>query len=180
ALAGPPNAGWLAFANPDGSLPGAEQEVKRIAPLFAQATILRGAEAVRARAQALPDGIATVHFATHGRVESSDLTASSLALADGRVKVGEIYGLPLRQKGVRTVALSACQTFVGQKSPGVEVLGLADAFAKAGAATVVSSLWNVSDASTAELMVGFYQSVQKTDKAEALRQAQLKLLRSKE
>jgi CHAT domain-containing protein len=115
-------------------------------------------------------------------VRTDQLEASHLVMADGPLPVKEIYFLELGKRGTRLAVLSACQTFLGQENPqgpqGVEILGLADAFAKAGAATVVSSLWNVSDRATTELMVGFYQGMKSQNKAEALRAAQLALLRS--
>ena len=59
--------------------------------------------------------------------------------------------------------------------------GLARAFLFAGARSVGASLWRVSDASTARLMGAFYREYARgVGKAEALRQAQVELLRSKD
>jgi CHAT domain-containing protein/predicted negative regulator of RcsB-dependent stress response len=192
----PQYQGLVAFANPDGSLPATEQEVDGIGALFPRKGIYRRQEATLARAKEVPPGTGILHFATHGQVRGEELTQSYLQLADGRLTIADIYGLPLRQRGTQLTVLSACETFVGQQHPGVEVLGLADAFAKAGAATVVASLWSVEDRSTAELLVAFYRGMRgggrklgdgeitthysPLTKAEALRQAQLGLLRSKQ
>ena len=76
------------------------------------------------------------------------------------------------------VVLSACQTGLGRARGGEGMLGLRRAFQQAGAKTVVSSLWNVRDASTRELMLGFYRRLwqDRQGKLEALRGAQLEML----
>lgn len=61
---------------------------------------------------------------------------------------------------------------------GEGVFGLRRAFIQAGARTLVTSLWRVSDESTVKLMEEFYKNLKTMDKAEALRQAQLKLMRT--
>jgi CHAT domain-containing protein len=66
---------------------------------------------------------------------------------------------------------------VGKAVPGEGVLGLTWAFQYAGARSVLASLWEVNDASTAELMGRFYAHLRTGHgKAEALRRAQLHLL----
>ena len=61
-------------------------------------------------------------------------------------------------------------------------MGLAGVSIRAGASSVVGSLWRVNDASTAELMKQFYQQLLQSDssqlkKAEALRQVQIKFIK---
>ena len=51
---------------------------------------------------------------------------------------------------------SACETALGRDDPGNEVAHLANGFVEAGSTTIVASLWEVSDASTAALMERFY------------------------
>jgi len=168
----------VAFADPDGSLPGAREEVAQIRQYFGKSTVWSGEEATRERVRELPNDCTIVHFACHGQAEAGDLSASFLQLADGPLTQGEIYGLRLRDKKTRTVVLSACETFIGSDEPGLEVIGLADAFATAGASTILASLWPVSDDATQRLMAEFYRHLQEEglSKAEALRQAQLTLL----
>jgi CHAT domain-containing protein len=57
-------------------------------------------------------------------------------------------------------------------------LGLAGVAVRSGARSTLATLWQVNDTSTASLMAEFYQELtqQQVSKAEALRQAQLKLL----
>ena len=73
--------------------------------------------------------------------------------------------------------LSACRTAVGDESAELGFAGLA---VRSGIKSVLASLWYVSDAGTLALMDGFYDRLSQEDaatKAEALRQAQLALLR---
>ena len=71
--------------------------------------------------------------------------------------------------------LSACQTGLGREVRGEGLVGLTRGFMYAGSPRVVSSLWSVSDAATAELMTDFYAGMlrQHLRPAEALRRAQL-------
>jgi len=78
------------------------------------------------------------------------------------------------------VMLSACETAVGVSRRYEGLYGLARAFLFAGARSVGASLWQVSDASTARLMGAFYREYARgVGKAEALRRAQVELLRDK-
>src|SRR5258707_9276057 len=54
------------------------------------------------------------------------------------------------------VTLSACETGLGQEIGGEGLIGLTRAFQYAGARSVLASLWNVADESTADLMRRFY------------------------
>jgi CHAT domain-containing protein len=70
-----------------------------------------------------------------------------------RLYVRDIYNLHLRAD---LVTLSTCESALGELQPGEGLIGLTRAFAFAGAKSIVSSLWQVNDASTEELMVSFY------------------------
>ncbi len=165
----------LALGNPDGSLPGATQEIERLAAKFPKTRVFMGKEFTQQKV----DGASEVlHLATHGVLNSNDLNESYLLVSgdDGRLTTGEIYGLSLQ--GVSLVTLSACETALGQFSPnpGSDVASLAQAFSFAGSRSLLGSLWKVDDEATAALMEEFYsQLVGGASKAEALRQAQLKV-----
>jgi CHAT domain-containing protein/Tfp pilus assembly protein PilF len=124
-----------------------------------------------------------IHFATHGLISTNHPQHSGLVLTldadpreDGLLQVWEIFNLKLQAE---LVVLSACRTGLGQEVRGEGILGLTRAFMYAGAPSVVVSLWRVADRSTAELMIKFYQHLDRTaDKAEALRQAKLELMRN--
>ncbi len=63
-------------------------------------------------------------------------------------------------------------------------MGLAGLALRSGALSTLASLWSVSDRFTADLMIKFYHNLSRTDlkmsKAEALRQAQIGLLKNPE
>ncbi len=77
-------------------------------------------------------------------------------------------------KRVELLVLSACETAQGDNRA---TLGLAGIAVRAGARSVLSTLWQVSDRSTAEVMEQFYKELTNPEvtKAEALHQAQLTL-----
>jgi CHAT domain-containing protein/tetratricopeptide (TPR) repeat protein len=77
------------------------------------------------------------------------------------------------------VVLSACETALGKRQAGEGMLSLTRSFRVAGAKTVISSLWQVRDDSTKELMLAFYDRLwtQGESKLDALRGAQLEMLR---
>jgi tetratricopeptide (TPR) repeat protein len=114
------------------------------------------------------------------------LLRSGLALAganerrggddDGVLTAMEVASLDLW--GTRLVALSACDTGVGDVRNGEGVDGLRRALALAGSETQVLSLWPVSDKETRYLMAGYYGRLLKGEgRGEALRQMQLGMLK---
>jgi CHAT domain-containing protein/lipopolysaccharide biosynthesis regulator YciM len=124
-----------------------------------------------------------VHFATHGLVNEKNPKLSGLLLAqedttskeDGILHLGEIYNLNLNAD---LVVLSACETGLGQVAKGEGIIGLTRGFLYAGASNLLVSLWQVSDATTADLMVDFYDKMLGgMSKPEALREAKLQMIR---
>lgn len=122
-----------------------------------------------------------VHLATHGQF-SSDPERTFLLTWDGQIKVKELDELlQVRernsQKPLQLLVLSACQTADGDRRAALGIAGIA---LRSGARSTLATLWSVRDESTAELMIEFYRQLTGTTstKAEALRQAQLTLLRN--
>jgi CHAT domain-containing protein/Tfp pilus assembly protein PilF len=181
-----------AFGNPDGTLPGAEQEVRHVGRLFPGSLIFTGSQATRKQVESLPPEVRIAHFATHGALIEQDVNQCCLLLAGGeRLMLGDLYGLAGRYPARLTV-LSACDTAVGSRDPGIEVAHLAAGFVEAGSTSIVASLWSVDDASTARLMERFYRALREgsgsgafwavqgsggVTLAEALRQAEIALLK---
>ncbi len=174
----------VAFGNPDGTLPAAAREATEIGALFPQSTVFLQDKASEHQLASVQDKVSLLHMATHGTLDNRSPQSSYLVMAGSgpasKLTLSEVYGLDLGQ--VTLVTLSACQTSVGEANPGSEVSSLAAAFTIASASsqrspTVVASLWSVDDEATAALMLEFYQRLKAgSGKAEALRQAQLKLL----
>ncbi len=174
----------LALGNPDlgdprMNLQFAELEAKEIQGLYPQSTVLLKREATEGQGKALSPQHDIIHFATHAELDENDPLSSAVLLTkdgkeDGRLEVREIFGMDLKAS---LVVLSACETGLGKLSSGDELVGLTRAFIYAGTPSVVASLWNVEDSSTAALMASFYKNLKTMSKVEALRQAQLNLIR---
>jgi len=159
------------------ALPHSETEPNAIAQLF-QTQALTGNWATKAAVlQRLPDA-RIVHFATHGLLDNIRGLGSAIALAPDRTDSGlltaeEILDLHLNAD---LVVLSACNTGMGRIT-GDGVIGLSRALISAGTPSVIVSLWAVPDAPTADLMVKFYQNLDRTgNKAQALRNAMLETM----
>ncbi|HZN04222.1 MAG TPA: CHAT domain-containing protein, partial [Candidatus Polarisedimenticolia bacterium] len=105
---------------------------------------------------------AIVHFAAHAVLDDEHPERSSLVLApgdpgeDGLLQPREVVDLEL---GGRLVVLSSCRSASGAILAGEGVMGLARAFFRAGARTVVGSLWSLRDADAADLFEQFYERI---------------------
>jgi CHAT domain-containing protein len=177
AISGPERSELIA-------LPDSEHEVETIAnDLPKPSTILLGEHATETNFKELPlSQYNVIHLALHGYVDPEIPDRSALVFApenstvdDGLLQVREIRGLHL---SAGLVTLSACDTGVGPTGEeGVE--NIVNAFIEAGSRSVVSTLWEIQDHATADLMSNFYAHLGHGDgKAEALRQAQLAILNS--
>lgn len=140
----------------------AARELSSVAGGFAGSRLLEGDQASESelRRARLSDA-SIVHFATHGLIDEDHPDRSGLVLTardsdDGFLQTREVYGLHLNGA---LVTLSACRTALGRELSGEGIIGLTRAFMQAGARTVVASLWDVDDASTAEFMSGFYAAL---------------------
>ena len=110
-----------------------------------------------------------LHIATHGIYRRDNPMFSAIRLGDGYVNLYDLYQLRLN---ARLVALSGCATGMNFVAAGDELLGLQRGLFCAGAATLLLSLWDVHDRSTAELMQEFYRNyIQSADAALSLRGA---------
>src|SRR5262249_35800851 len=139
------------------------------------------AEAIKAR---------VLHFATHGILNDAAPMYSHLVLAQGdKNEDGLLEAWELMQMDLRAdlVVLSACETARGCYGAGEGVIGLTWALFVAGAPSTVVSQWKVESASARDLMLNFHHQLRapaaakaKVTKAEALRQAALKVMKSPE
>jgi CHAT domain-containing protein len=174
----------LAFGNPDlgdpeKNLQFAELEAKEVKAAYPESSVYIRKEATEEKSKAFSANRDILHFATHAELNENDPLSSAVLLAkegkeDGRLEVREIFGMDLQ---ANLVVLSGCETGLGKLSTGDELVGLTRAFIYAGTPSVVASLWSVDDSSTAHLMASFYRNLKTMSKVEALRQAQLELIR---
>ena len=160
-------------------LPGASDEAQRVANQYPSHRLLTGGQAGRDSVVALMAMSSVFHFAGHAIVNSDQPELSYLALAsagpgtkdDGMLHAREIG--QLRPSNLKLVVLSACSTLNPRASHTGAIAGLAYSFLRAGVPATISTLWDVSDEATAELLVDFHhQLVGGKPAAEALQSAQ--------
>lgn len=163
------------------ALPAVESEVRQISKTVPSSMLLNKQFTSQALADRVKSsGADVVHLATHGQF-SSRLEDTFLLTWDGEVNVKELSEL-LKNRGnepskaIELLVLSACDTATGDDRA---VLGLAGLAVKSGARSTIATLWPVKDKAAAMLMTRFYDQLRKpnTTKAEALRQAQINLIR---
>ncbi len=125
-----------------------------------------------------------VHIASHFSFQPGNEESSFLLLGDGgRLSLAELKGFQNLFSGVDLLTLSACNTASGGAAgaDGREVEGFGVIAQRQGAKAVLATLWPVSDASTPMLMRQMYERRTRgpaTTKIEALRQAQIAMLRA--
>ena len=167
-------------------LPFSRDEANAIHALGDTGEVLRVTDFRANRGSAIGTAVGTariVHFATHGWIdrERPELTGLVLSLVDehgapqdGFLRLHDIYNMRI---AADLVVLSACQSALGKEIRGEGLASLTRAFMYAGAPRVIASLWQVSDAATAELMKRLYAGILKRGlaPAAALRAAQLEM-----
>ena len=169
------------------NLPYADKEAKVIAKFFDpdKEMLLVREDATESRFKKLDlSEFKILHFATHGVIDDEDWWRSSLIflpdkdfLEDGSLQPREIYDLKLNSD---LVVLSACQTGMGKLEKGEGVMGLGKSFLNTGTKSVIASLWNINDRSTAQFMKYLYKNlIEGKSKAEALKLAKIEMINSK-
>jgi CHAT domain-containing protein len=164
------------------SLPGVAGEIEEIKSTIESEVLLNGKftrESFKTEIDRKPFSI--VHLATHGQFSSNPDETFLLAWSD-RISIKDFDLLFQSRKlglvePIDLLVMSACQTAAGDNRA---TLGLAGFALRSGARSTIASLWSVNDESTAKLMREFYHQLttNPVSKAEALRQAQLKLLQN--
>jgi len=192
------DASLIAFGNPvigkdeQGNeelcpLPEAEAEVNSIARSFSPQgrKVLIGREAKEQTFRTLAPAYSTIHLATHGIIDNRQPLYSHLLLTksegdpenDGLLEAREIMNMNLRAD---LAVLSACETANGTISPGEGVVGMSWAFFVAGTRSMLVSQWKVNSQSTSQLMMNFYQPNHASNKAIALQQSALRLMKDQQ
>lgn len=164
--------------------PLSSQDAREVCAIVQPSKLMVDKEATEDHFKAEAGGVSHIYLSTHAIVDETRPMYSIIALTqdddpkeDGFLHTYEVFNLCL---SADLVTLSACETGLGKLSRGEGLIGLTRAFIYAGSPSVLVSLWSV-DESTAALMKDFYQNLKKgMTKAEALRQAKLKLIRTHE
>ena len=172
--------GILVFGNPDlgdpkHDLEYAQKEATEVAALRPQSKVFVRKEATEEALRKNCRDFRYLHFATHGQFNPDAPLKSALLLApdakySGTLTVDRLYSLDL---DADLVTLSACETGLAKIANGDDLVGLTRGFLYAGSRSIVASLWKVDDLATSQLMAHFYAELDRTNKREALRRAQL-------
>jgi CHAT domain-containing protein/Tfp pilus assembly protein PilF len=172
----------LAFGAPrEANLPGAEEELIRIASLYRGSLLCTGNDATKENFFRNTGDKSIIHIASHSSLNTSDVNMSFIEFSgpEKKLYLGEIYGLMLDPRCL--VALSSCSSAIGESNPGREFASLASAFTAAGSSTVIASQWRVDDQASEKLFVEFYGNLKKNEpRSDALRDAKLSLLKNKD
>ncbi len=116
-----------------------------------------------------------LHLATHADFQPGSPSNSYIQFWDSRLTLDQMKRLRWNYPPVELLVLSACSTALGDEQAELGFAGLA---VQSNVKSVVASLWNVSDEGTLGLMAEFYRNLKtQPTKAEALRQAQIAMLR---
>ncbi|WP_025866069.1 CHAT domain-containing protein [Prolixibacter bellariivorans] len=158
-------------------LPGAKEEVEGITKLIS-GDVFDNNKATESNFKKDAGNYDILHLAMHTILNDSLPMYSKLVFSpendsinDGWLNTYEVYNMKLK---ARLAVLSACNTGSGKLRKGEGVVSLARGFLYAGCPSIVMTLWNVEDVSSAKLMINFYKYLLKGySKDEALRKAKL-------
>ncbi|MEL6604633.1 MAG: CHAT domain-containing protein [Cyanobacteria bacterium J06614_10] len=163
------------------ALPGVKTELEQVANSVSAEVLFDQAftkEKLASEIDRIPFPV--LHLATHGQF-SSNLADTFLLAWDDKITISDLDSLLRARREqsepIELMVLSACQTAEGDDRA---ALGLAGMAIRSGARSTLATLWSVNDSSTAALVSEFYQELTNAQlsKAEALRRAQVKILKT--
>jgi CHAT domain-containing protein/tetratricopeptide (TPR) repeat protein len=143
----------LLIAVPDEQAPHVEAEVRAIAEMLPDATVLVGPDATRQAFAKLASRASLVHIATHAVFRQDNPMFSGFKLHDGWVTAYDLFSMTCQ---TNLVTLSSCKSGMNQIAGSDDLLGLSRGFLYAGARALMVSLWNIDDETTSQLMTRFY------------------------
>jgi len=158
-------------------LPAAQKEIATLAEKFTGDFLQDdSANETFFKTNALNYGV--IHLAMHGVLNHRAPMLSSLVFTEDKDSVEDnflqAYEISHMKLNANLVVLSACETGYGEFQQGEGVISLARSFMYAGVPSLVVSLWQVNDYSTAVIMTSFYENLADgMSKDLALRQAKL-------
>jgi CHAT domain-containing protein/tetratricopeptide (TPR) repeat protein len=167
----------LVMGIPDERAPQILAEVQAVAAILPKTELFLGAQATADALRKKGSQSALLHIATHGTYRQDNPMFSGIRLGDGYLNLYDLYQMRL---SARHVTLSGCATGMNFVAAGDEILGLQRGFFCAGAASLLLSLWDVHDRSTAELMQFFYRGYIESGDMAASLQSAMKQLRQQD
>ncbi len=179
---GEKNMKALVLANPkptQETLPGTEKEAQHLMDNFPGSEAYLGTDATLQTFEENASRFSILHLGTHGCFDPDGcpdlgMEANTILFANNEqyhIADADLLGL----KNTEILALSACQTAKEANANGRELSGLAFVLERAGAKTVLASLWNADDNISANIMKDFYTNIKEEgmSKSEAMRQAKI-------
>ena len=147
-------AARLVLGVPDAQAPFIREEVQSVAGILPDAELIvgTGANAQVLRERGLHSRL--IHIATHGKFRQDNPMFSGIRLGDAYLNLYDLYQLKLNAE---LVTLSGCATGMNVVTAGDELLGLIRGLLYAGAHSLLLSLWDVHDQTTADFMACFYR-----------------------
>jgi CHAT domain-containing protein len=164
-------------------LKGTEIEAESISKIFPGSEKYLGTNATLDIFKKQAFRFSILHLGTHGCFDLAgcpnlDMQANTILFANKEqynIADAALLGL----KNTELITLSACQTAKEANADGQEISGLAYVLERAGAKSVIASLWNAEDNTSDEIMTQFYQNLKNgMTKSEAMRQAKLSQIKS--
>jgi len=169
--------GSLVLGIADERAPQILNEVRSVSSLLPRSSLHLGEHATSSLLREKGPENGLLHIATHGMYRQDNPMFSGIRLGDGYLNLYDLYQMKLN---ARLVTLSGCATGMNFVAAGDELLGLQRGLFCAGATTLLLSLWDVHDESTAQLMGHFYRHyIQNADMPGALQNAMWELRRQK-
>ncbi len=175
------NSATLADGSQFKSLPNVAQEIDIIQNQIPNTKSLLNQEfnLTRLQQELTLNNYSILHIATHGEF-SNDPSENFLVTGDEqKITINDLDNIVRNSSPVEFLALTACQTAIGDER---SALGLAGVAIQAGVKTALASLWSISDNKTPEIIKQFYMELQndQLNKAEALQKAQVNLIKENE
>jgi CHAT domain-containing protein len=160
----------------------AKEEVENILEYF-PCEILIEDNATESKFKKLAKDFDILHFSMHTIINNEEPLSSKLVFSinsdsvdDGFLNTYEIYNLSLNAK---LSVLSSCETGAGKLSKGEGILSLARGFIYSGIPSIVMTLWEIDDVSSADIISGFYERLKEGEKIDAaLRNSKLNYIQT--
>lgn len=183
---GEDNGGAIAYSERERgetmiNLPGSEKEVKNIQKIVG-GKIYLDSTATKSKFISEASKYRILHIATHGIVDNNNPMYSKLVFYPEKssrnnfLTTSELFNMQLNAD---LAVLSACKTGYGKNVKGEGLMTLSRGFLYSGVPSLVISLWNVNDQSSAGIMENFYKYLKEGySKDESLRRSKLDYLRS--
>lgn len=164
------------------ALPGVQQEIAQLRTRLESLTLLFNQDFTleRFRNRIKSASYPIIHIASHG-IFGPNAETTFIMTYDDIIRIDELEtmlkAVPRQRSPVELLTFSACQTAEGDdRAP----LGFSGMALRANARSAVGTLWPVDDEAAYTLMTSFYRNLLQSgvSKSEALRQAQLELLKN--